>query len=77
MSFMSLASQQLAGPLQLEVTVDDVVTVAAVQHLLVPVLLHLPSRGRPLRRGGSRGIRGFRVMKLTAPESAASAAGLL
>lgn len=49
-SFVSLASQQLARPLQLEVTVDDVLAVAAVQHLLVPVLLRLQNRTRPLNK---------------------------
>lgn len=40
-SLGGVTSQQLARPLRLEVGVGDVLAVAAVQHFLVPVLLHL------------------------------------
>lgn len=36
-----LSCQQLAGPLGLEVVAGDVLTVTAVQHLLIAVLLLL------------------------------------
>lgn len=41
MSPGSFTSQQLARSLWLEVAAGDALTVTAVQHFLVPVLLHL------------------------------------
>lgn len=40
-SLGSFTSQQLARSLRLEVAAGDALTVTAVQHFLVPVLLHL------------------------------------